>query len=220
MTREAEQPIDKPRLRGVFHQWAAVVSVIAGVALALRAPTEKGVVAALLYTAALCTLFTVSATYHRVQWRSTTTRARMRRADHASIFILIAGTYTPIAIVALPEQLGTVILLYVWIGAAIGVLQSLLWIHAPKAVVAVLAVALGWVLVAFWEECIAALLVREFVCMAVGGVAFTIGAVMYALKRPNPLPGVLGYHEVFHALTLVGAATHFGAITSMVMRAG
>jgi len=210
---------EKPTLRGVFHQIGAVVAVVCGASLALWAPTPRGALAAALYAMSLVVLFGVSATYHRVNWRTPEARARMRRADHASIFVLIAGTYTPIAIAVLPEALGRQMLLIVWIGAGIGVLQSLFWIHAPKAVAAVIAVALGWVVVAFWDEATAALTTREMTLIFIGGVAYTLGAVAYALKRPNPIPGVLGYHEVFHGLTIVAATLHFTAIAWMVARA-
>ncbi len=211
-------PVDKPLLRGVLHQVAAVVAAVAGGALALWAPTPRGMWAALGFTASLVTLFAVSATYHRVNW-SPAARAWMRRADHASIFVLIAGTYTPIAIAVLPPSLGQTLLAVAWGGAVIGVVQSLFFIHAPKWVVAIIAVAVGWSVVPFWSEARAALHDREMGLIFAGGVAYTLGAVAYALKRPVLSPRVFGYHEVFHAFTLVGATLHFIAITWMVQRA-
>jgi hemolysin III len=210
--------VEKPAMRGVLHQVAAVVAVFAGGGLTLWAATTRGAVSALLFTLSVVTLFTVSATYHRINW-SPKRRAMMRRADHASIFILIAGTYTPMAIAALPPALGQKMLLIVWAGAAVGVLQSLFWIHAPKIVAPAIAVALGWVVIIFWKETVEALSATEMGLIFAGGVAYTLGAVAYAAKRPNPSPKVFGYHEVFHAMTLVGAGLHYVAIVSMVGRA-
>ncbi len=217
-TAAAPDTLQKPSMRGVLHQWAAVVALVAGVGLAVWAPTARGAVSALLFTLSVVTLFTVSATYHRINW-SPAKRAMMRRADHASIFILIAGTYTPMAIAALPEALGKKMLLIVWAGAVVGVLQSLLWIHAPKIVAPLIAVGLGWVVVFFWKETVAALTADEMALIFAGGVAYTLGAVAYAAKRPNHWPQTFGYHEVFHAMTLVGAGLHYVSIISMVARA-
>jgi hemolysin III len=219
MSHEAASPavVDKPLLRGVLHQVAAVVALVAGTVLAVTSPSHKGTLSAVFFTLSLVTLFTVSATYHRITW-SPKARAIMRRADHASIFILIAGTYTPIAIAALPEGTGQHILLVVWCGATVGVLQSLFWIHAPKAVAAIIAVALGWVVVIYWKEATAALVPLELGCVFAGGVAYTIGALAYAFKRPVLWPKWFGYHEFFHAFTLVGATLHFVGIASMIGR--
>lgn len=218
MTVADVQP-DKPLLRGVLHQVAAVVALVAGVVLASSSPSSRGMWAAAGFTASLVTLFTVSAIYHRVNWRPEA-RARMRRADHASIFVLIAGTYTPIALTALPADVGRTLLTIVWVGAAVGIVKSLFFIKAPKWVAAVLAVGLGWAVVPFWSEARAALHDREMALIFLGGVAYTLGAVAYALKRPVLSPRVFGYHEVFHAFTLVGAGLHFIAITWMVQRSG
>mgnify|MGYP002648456155 CR=1 FL=1 len=208
----------KPRLRGVLHQFAAAGALGAGLVLVAMAPGARSATAAALFAISLVTLFTVSATYHRVTW-SPPARAWMRRMDHASIFILIAGTYTPVALLGLPEAASRTLLLAVWSGALLGVLQSLFWIHAPKVVTAVLGVGVGWTLVPYFGEARRALGTTELTLILVGGVAYTLGAVAYALKRPNPRPAVFGYHEVFHALTLVGAALHFAAVLLLVRAA-
>lgn len=205
----------KPTLRGVLHQWAAPLSLGAGMVLVALAPTVRAALGCAVFALSLVTLFTVSATYHRVTWQPNA-RAWMRRADHASIFILIAGTYTPIALLALPPGVGTRLFWIVWAGALAGILQSLFWVHAPKALTALLAVAVGWSIVPYIGE------VRHLVAplilalIALGGVAYTIGAAAYAAKRPNFKPGVFGYHELFHALTLVGALLHFSAVILLV----
>ncbi len=210
--------VEKPRLRGVLHQFAAPGALGAGLVLVAMAPTARAAAAAALYAFSLVVLFTVSATYHRVNW-SERGRAWMRRMDHASIFLLIAGTYTPVALLGVSGAAGDQLLLAIWSGALVGVLQSLFWVRAPKVLTAALAVAVGWTLVPYFEEARAALGVAELTLILLGGVAYTSGAVAYALKRPNLRPGVFGYHEVFHALTLVGAGLHFVVVLRLVRAA-
>lgn len=208
-------PGEKPKLRGVLHQWAALVALGAGAALVSLAQSPRIAAAVAVFAASLVVLFAVSAVYHRVDW-SAAARARMRRVDHASIFILIAGTYTPIAILALPPAIGRSLLVAAWGAALLGILQSLFWIRAPKAIGALLAVAVGWTIIPYLGTARAALSTAEFALIAAGGIAYTAGAAAYALKRPNPWPGVLGYHEIFHALTIVGATLHFAAVIHLV----
>jgi hemolysin III len=218
MSAEAAVAGVKPLWRGVLHQFAAGVALGAGLVLVSMAPSARSALAAALFAASLVTLFTVSATYHRVNW-SVPARAWMRRMDHASIFVLIAGTYTPVALIGLPRAAGNSLLLAVWVGALLGVLQSLFWVHAPKVVTAALALGVGWTLVPYLREALNALGAMQLTIILLGGVAYTLGAVAYALKRPNPRPGVFGYHEVFHALTLVGAGLHFTVVLLLVRSA-
>jgi hemolysin III len=206
----------RPKLRGVLHQWAALTTLGAGTVLVRAASSGRARAAVLVFAISLLMLFTVSATYHRVNW-SPRARARMRRLDHASIFVLIAGTYTPIALLALPEAAGRSVVTAAWAMAFIGVLQSLFWIRAPKPVTAVLAVAAGWTLVPYWGAVHRALPAVPLALIAGGGIAYTLGAVVYAIKRPNPAPLMFGYHEVFHALTIVGAGLHYGAVLELVL---
>jgi hemolysin III len=204
----------KPKLRGVLHQWAACAAAGAGAVLVASAESLRVAAAVGVFVASLIVLFAVSAVYHRVDW-SAAARERMRRMDHASIFVLIAGTYTPVAVLALPPEAGHSLLLAAWGAALLGILQSLFWIRAPKAVSAVLAVAVGWTIIPYLGTARASLSPTEFALIAAGGIAYTIGAIAYALKRPNPWPGVLAYHEVFHALTIVGATLHFAAVVHL-----
>jgi hemolysin III len=208
-------PGAKPKLRGVLHQWAACAALGAGAVLVGLAQDRRVAGAVAVFAASLVVLFAVSAVYHRVNW-SEAARARMRRLDHASIFVLIAGTYTPLAVLALPTEAGHSLLVAAWIAALLGILQSLFWIRAPKAVSALLAVAVGWTIIPYLGTARASLSAGEFALIASGGIAYTAGAVAYALKRPNPWPGILGYHEVFHALTIVGAVLHFAAVVHLV----
>ena len=207
----------KPTWRGVLHQWAAVFALGAGTGLVVLAPDARSRIAVGIYAASLALLFTISAVYHRIHWEPGP-RAWLRRADHASIFLLIGGTYTPIALLALDADISRRVLILVWSGAAIGVLVSMLWPGAPKFVGAVIAVAVGWTIVPYIGTLRRVLESGELWLIVVGGLAYTVGALGYALKRPNPWPGHFGYHEVFHALTLVGAGTHLAAILSILKR--
>jgi hemolysin III len=213
-----EAVVEKPRMRGVLHQFAAAVALGAGLVLIFMAPGARAATGAALFAVSLVTLFTVSATYHRVNW-SVPARAWMRRMDHASIFILIAGTYTPVALIGLPEAIGNSLLRAIWAGALLGVLQSLFWVNAPKVLTAALAVGVGWTLVPYMGEAYRSLGAMQLALILAGGVAYTAGALAYALKRPNPRPGVFGYHEVFHALTIVGAVLHFIVVLLLVRSA-
>lgn len=210
-----DQLLAKPTLRGVFHQWAIGCAAGAGVVLVAMAPTARASIAAGIFALSLVTLLTVSATYHRVTW-SPAARVWMRRLDHASIFILIAGTYTPVALLALPEASGTSLLVAIWVAAAIGVLVSLFWPGAPKVITAIVAISVGYVMVPYFNDVRQAVGTLMFTLIIGGGVAYTLGALSYATKRPNLVPGVFGYHELFHAMTLVGAALHFAVIIGLV----
>ncbi|MDI1436439.1 PAQR family membrane homeostasis protein TrhA [Polyangium sorediatum] len=206
---------EKPRLRGVIHQWAAVVALVAGVALVCITAGMRRSVAAGVYSLSLLTLFSVSATYHRVNW-SPQARLRMRRLDHAAIFVLIAGTYTPVALIALGPGDGTRLCTLAWACAAVGILKSVFWSGSPKWVTAAIAVAAGWCIVPFLSAVGRALDTTQFVLLFGGGIVYTAGALAYASRRPNPVVGVFGYHEVFHACTVIAAAMHFAAVVKIV----
>jgi hemolysin III len=207
----------KPRLRGVWHQWAFFVSVAIGAALVIAAPSGQPRLAAAIYALSVAALFGTSALYHRITWASQAARRWMRRLDHSMIFFLIAGTYTPFALLVLDGDLATVILIVVWAGALAGVLMKLVWIDAPKALVAVTYVMLGWVAVAAFPTMIERLGVTASALVAVGGVLYTLGALVYAFQRPNPAPSVFGYHEVFHALVILAAALQYAVIAFYVI---
>jgi hemolysin III len=202
----------KPLLRGVSHEIAAGVALAGWLALALTAAPGRAHLAAHVYGASLFTLFFVSALYHRPTW-SPRARLVMRRLDHSAIFFLIAGTYTPVCLL-LPAASGERLLALVWAGAAAGILQSLLWVRAPKVLSAVIYVLLGWVVVTALPALRAALGPGAIALLFAGGAAYTIGAVVYATRRPDPFPRVFGYHEVFHALVVAAAACHFAVAAS------
>jgi hemolysin III len=207
---------EKPLLRGISHEIAAVAALFAWGALAVVAGSLRARAAANVYGASLFTLFLVSAVYHRPTW---TPRARllMRRLDHSAIFLLIAGTYTPFCLL-LPRATGLPLLAIVWGGAAAGILQSIVWVGAPKPLVAAVYVVLGWIIVPVVPALRAALGGGSLALLFAGGAAYSVGAVVYATRRPDPFPRVFGYHEVFHALVIAAAACHF-AVAAAAIRA-
>ncbi len=206
----------KPKMRGVLHQVAAFLALIAVTILVTEAPTSLAAWSAAIYGSSLVALLGISATYHRPDW-GPIARLRMRRLDHSAIFVLIAGTYTPLCLLVLPPAVGRTLLLMAWGGALLGVVQSILWPNAPRAVVVTLCVALGLVVLTQWSVFVTTLSVMQIGFIAGGGLAYILGAVFYASKRPNPLPGVFGYHEVFHALVVVAATLHFVAVRQVVL---
>jgi hemolysin III len=209
---------ERPRLRGVFHQYAFFVAVAAGGTLVVLADSLRERVAMWVYAVALAAMFGVSALYHRVTWRSPQVRKWMRRLDHSTILLLIAGTYTPFAVLTFDGALADAILVVVWSGAAAGLVLNLLWVDAPNWVTVLVFVALGWVGVVTVPELVD-VGVAPAVLVFTGGALYTLGALAYALQRPNPKPAVFGYHEIFHLLVIAAAATHFVAIAAFVLPA-
>ena len=207
--------LEKPRLRGVFHQYAFYVALVAGVVLVAFSDSLRELVAIWIYAAALAAMFGVSALYHRIDWRSARSRVWMRRLDHSMILLLIAGTYTPFALLAFDGVLSRVILVVVWAGAAAGLVLNLAWIDAPTWVTAAVFIALGWVGVAAVPE-LFDVGVAPAVLVFIGGGLYTLGALAYAFKRPNPAPATFGYHEIFHLFVIGAAAVHFVAIAAFV----
>jgi hemolysin III len=202
----------KPRLRGVFHQWAFFVSLASGILLVLLATTTRALVAAVVYAASMSALFGVSALYHRVTWNGPA-RRRLRRLDHSMIFLLIAGTYTPVGLLVLQGRLATVVLAVVWGGTLVGIVLELAGTTAPRWVGGTVYLALGWVAVAAMPQVFARLGLAGGLLIVAGGLIYSAGAAIYALRRPDPVPAVFGYHEVFHLLVIAGVVTHFLAIS-------
>jgi hemolysin III len=205
----------KPRLRGVFHEWAFFASLGAAGLLLMLAGSAREAVASSVYVAALAAMFGASALYHRITW-SPSVRPWMRRLDHSTIFVFIAGTYTPFALLAMEGWLSWVVLTVVWAGAAAGMLLSLAWIGAPKWLAAIVYLALGWVGVLAAPQLFSGAGVAAATLVAVGGVLYTLGAIAYATKRPNRWPLTFGYHELFHVLVVAAAAVQFVAVALVV----
>jgi hemolysin III len=201
-------------MRGWLHAYAFFVAAVCGIVLCSLAATRPGIaplISCVIYSTTVCGLFGVSALYHRRVWSPRGYQV-MRRLDHSMIFIFIAGTYTPFCVLLLTPGMATLLLGLVWGGAVLGVGVKLIWPHAPRWVSAPLYIALGWVAVAVLPDILHRGGVAALVLLLVGGAAYSVGAVFYALRRPNPWPTVFGHHEFFHACTLVAAICHHIAI--------
>ncbi|MFB2556553.1 PAQR family membrane homeostasis protein TrhA [Herbiconiux liangxiaofengii] len=200
----------KPTWRGWIHAATFPFTVVAGIVLISLAQGAPAKWSSVVFTLTSMLLFGNSALYHRIDWKPKT-KLLFKRIDHANIFLLIAGTYTPIAVLALPPAQGTLLLVVVWAGAVLGIGFRVFWIGAPRWLYVVLYLALGWAAVAYLGAIFEANPVT-MVLVAAGGLAYTLGALAYALKRPNPVPGHFGFHEIFHTLTVVAFLCHWTAI--------
>ncbi len=212
-------PSIKPRLRGVSHQWAFFAALVAGVVLVVNAPSRRALAAAAVYAAALAGMFGASALYHRIDWRPRVS-VWMRRLDHSMIFVLIAGTYTPIALLLLDGDFSRIVLGVLWGGAILGLVLNLVWIGAPSWLAALIYVALGWVGIATLPQLIRGGGAMAAALLVAGGVLYTAGAVVYARRRPDPRPAVFGFHEVFHVFVIAAAIVHFVAVAFFVVPRG
>jgi hemolysin III len=213
---EPEMTLEKPRWRGRLHQMAFFVSVPAGVSLVLAAPTELARVGAAIYAASLSAMYGASAAFHRITWRPTVWRW-MRRLDHSMIFVLIAGTYTPFALLVLRPPWSTVILAVVWGGAVLGVAVRLLS-EELGILQGTLYIVLGWVGVLVLPMAIGDVGRLGAILMLGGGLFYTVGALLFALGRPVLRPHVFGYHELWHVMVVCGSLCHYGLILSLVLR--
>jgi hemolysin III len=207
--------LSKPRLRGFIHLYCTFAALIAGsilVAVSWAVESKQAGHATLAYTLAIVAMFAVSATYHRVHWGSVSARAWMRRLDHSMIFILIAGTYTPFATLDMPPSIGRQVLAIVWGGALAGIALALFWPAAPRWLGVALYLLLGWVAIWYAGTILHNAGVAAGILLAAGGALYSLGAVFYALRRPDPWPATFGYHEIFHACTAVAAICQFVAV--------
>jgi len=209
----------KPKLRGVSHEWAFFLSLGLGAALVVAANTPKATLAVAIYAASLSALLGTSALYHRVNWQRPDARRWMRRLDHSMIFLLIAGTYTPFALLVLNGALADAVLAVVWVGALAGAIVEMLWIEHPKWVAALVYLSMGWVAVVAFPALWSSMGAAGTLLVAAGGLLYTAGAIVYATQRPDPNPRVFGYHEVFHLLVIAAAAAHFTAIAFFALPA-
>jgi len=206
----------KPRLRGLLHQYAFFASLPALLILLCSSPTGRATVAATVYGLSLVAMFGVSALYHRVTW-SVGARRWMGRLDHAMINVLIAGTFTPLGVLVLSGTLATASLVLMWGGAIASTLLHVFWIDAPKWLSAVVYVVLGWGGAAALPRLVSHVGWGPTALLALGGALYSAGAAVYALRRPDPAPAVFGYHEVFHALVIAAAATHYAVVALYVL---
>ncbi len=205
----------KPRARGWIHVYSAAVAIVAGAALvsvSWSVQSTRAGIATLIYTLTIVAMFAVSGAYHRLRWKSETARKWMKRADHSMIFVFIAGSYTPFALLAMPHETGMQLFWIVWGGAAAGVALKMLWPTAPRWVGVPLYLGLGWIAILFAPSIVHGAGIAAMVLLAVGGALYSIGGVLYGLKWPNPWPDTFGHHEFFHACTAVAAICHYIAM--------
>ena len=200
----------KPTWRGLIHAITFPLAIVLGIVLIVVADGPNARWSSTVFVLSSLLLFGISATYHRFTW-SERTRVLLKRFDHANIFLLIAGTYTPLSIMALPPEKGYLLLILVWSGALVGIGFRVFWIHAPRWAYVPLYVMLGWAAVLYLGDLFAAN-VAMMVLVIVGGLAYTTGAVIYGMKKPNPVPGVFGFHEIFHTLTVVAFLCHWTGV--------
>jgi len=208
----------KPRLRGWLHLVTSPLVVASGLVLVVLAPTAPAAAAAAAYALTATVLFSTSAAYHRGHW-SPRAEQWLKRADHANIFLLIAGTYTPFAVLALHGDTRVAVLSAVWSLAVLGAVFRIVWVSAPRWLYVPLYIALGWAAAFVGPQLLSGVGAAAFVLVAVGGFCYTLGGVVYALRRPDPSPRWFGFHEVFHALTVVGFICQYVAASFVIYRA-
>jgi hemolysin III len=209
----AAEPV-KPRLRGRLHQLAFVASIPAGIALVLAAHSLPGRIAAAVYALSLTGLYGTSAAFHRGRW-SPKVRRRLDQADHAMIYVLIAGSYTPLAVLAVDRVWGLAILSIVWTAAVAGIVVVILW-HRIRIFGITAYLTIGWLALVTLPKLALKLGVAEITLLLLGGVLYTVGAVVLGRQRPNPNPAVLGYHEIWHAFTVLAGVCHYVLIWLVV----
>ena len=208
----------KPRLRGWLHAGTFPAVLVAGLVLVALGPTLTARLAAAVYALTSALLFGTSALYHRGHW-SDRSEAVLRRFDHANIYLIIAGTYTPFALLALDGTARTIVLTVIWAGAAAGVLFRILWVGAPRWLYTALYVGLGWVAVAFMPQLLDGAGWPAVVLVCAGGLLYSLGGLVYGLRRPDPSPRWFGFHEVFHAFTVAAYVAQYIAVSFVVYRA-
>lgn len=205
----------KPLFRGYIHQASFFLALSASVVLLTKAQGAKEILAIIIYSLSLINLLGVSALYHRRKWTAKG-YAMMKRLDHSSIFLLISGTITPICLIALPEKTAHQLLILTWLVAGIGIIQAFFWSKAPKWFRSMIYVSAGWLVIPFISELRVNLSSEILHAIFIGGVIYTLGAIVYALRRPNLIPNIFGYHEVFHLFVVVAAGFHFYAIAQLI----
>lgn len=212
--------IGKPRARGWIHLCSAVTATVGGLALVSVAgitSSQKAIPATLIYTVTIVAMFSISAIYHRKHWHNPVSLKWMKRLDHSAIFVFIAGSYTPFALLAMPPRTGAEVLAIVWTGAVAGVALKMWWPSAPRWVGVPLYLLLGWVAICFAGSLLHAGGPIVVGLLVLGGVLYNVGAILYGFRWPNPWPRTFGYHEFFHAFTAAAAVSHYVAVWFVVL---
>jgi hemolysin III len=212
--------IGKPRARGWIHLCSAVIATVGGLALVSVAgitSSQKAVLATLIYTVTIVAMFSVSALYHRKHWHNPVALKWMKRLDHSAIFVFIAGSYTPFALLAMPPRTGAEVLAIAWSGAAAGVALKMWWPSSPRWVGVPLYLLLGYVAICFAGSLLDGGGPIVVGLLVLGGVLYNVGAILYGFRWPNPWPHTFGYHEFFHAFTAVAAVSHYVAVWFVVL---
>lgn len=203
-------PEVKPSWRGWIHTGILPLAIVGGIVLLVLADGFVAKVAAAVFFASSVLLFGISSIYHRFNW-SPKVKLALKRFDHANIFLLIAGSYTPITLLALPQEKGLVLIIAIWTVALLGIGFRVFWIGAPRWLYVVIYIAMGWAAVVYLPELLQANLAMMLLIL-IGGLLYTLGAVFYAMKRPNPFPGHFGFHEIFHTFTVLAFMCHWTAV--------
>jgi hemolysin III len=205
----------KPLLRGYFHEWMFFISIGACIPLINNSTNSTELIATIVYSIGIFMMFGFSALYHRVNWRPEVLKI-MRRLDHSSIFIMIAGSFTPICLLVLPENLGLQLLVIMWVVAGIGILQTFIFTNAPRMIRAGIYLIAGYIAIPYLSVLSSVMGFTNFSLTVAGGTIYSVGAISYGLKFPNFSPKYFGYHEFFHVLISLAAILHFIVIYSLV----
>jgi hemolysin III len=212
---EYESVPQKPSWRGWIHAGTFPVAIVLGIILLILADGPRAIAGSAIFFAASLLLFGTSALYHRIDW-SARVKAVFRRVDHANIFLLIAGTYTPITLLALPREKAVPLLVVIWTGAILGIGFRVFWLAAPRWLYVVLYLVLGWAAVVFIVDFFRVAWVTMTLVL-IGGILYSLGALVYGLKRPNPFPRAFGFHEVFHSLTVLAFIAQWAGVLLIVL---
>jgi hemolysin III len=212
-----EIELGRPRLRGLFHEWAFFAALAAGAMLVVLADGALATFSSWVYAAALAAMFGASALYHRFPWKSAAKRVWARRLDHSMIFVFIAGTYTPFALLAFDGTSRWIVLVAVWAGALLGLVLELVWIDSPRWLRAVAYLAVGWVGILVVPQLFSGIGVAGGILVLIGAALYSVGAIIYATGWPNPFPRTLGFHEIFHLLVVAAAVSQFVAVSLVVL---
>lgn len=205
----------KPLLRGYFHEWMFFISIGACIPLISKSTNPNELIATIVYSIGIFMMFGFSALYHRINWRPKVLKL-MRRLDHSSIFIMIAGSFTPICLLVLPDKLGLQLLLIIWIIAGIGIIQTVLFTNTPRMVRAGIYLIAGYMAIPYLSVLSSVMGFTNYALTVAGGTIYSVGAIGYGLKFPDFSPKYFGYHEFFHILVSVAAILHFIVIYSIV----